>query len=164
MDLIVRAVPKPVSKPKVKPKKPKKKKNPNLYRGRMVPTKKDRTRITADAYSRMKKEFGEYCLNCGHMPVEAHHIVFRSQMGTGGWRNLAPLCHRCHVFTHKHKALADMLRVEREALYGKWYFADKYTLFKENLIPNTTDEAYERFMKGEEAKCREESPRTGEER
>jgi hypothetical protein len=27
---------------------------------------------------------------------------------------------------------------------GIW--ADKYTLFKEGLIPNTTDDAYEHFM------------------
>jgi hypothetical protein len=44
------------------------------------------------------------------------------------------------------------LREDREAFYGKWFWADKYTLFKEGLIPNTTDEAYERFMIQQEKK------------
>jgi 5-methylcytosine-specific restriction endonuclease McrA len=144
------AVPKPISKPKNKPKykekQPKKKKKPNLYQSRIVPTKKERTRITETAYKRMIKEFGEYCLNCGHTPIEAHHIVFRSQMGSGQWRNLAPLCGRCHGLAHKYKSYADQLREDREAIYGKWFWADKYSLFKEGLIPNTTDDAYERFM------------------
>jgi 5-methylcytosine-specific restriction endonuclease McrA len=144
MDLTWRPTPKPISKPKEK--RPKKKKNPNLYGTRIVPSKKERTRITETAYKRMIKEFGEYCLNCGSNPIEAHHIVFRSQMGSGQWRNLAPLCGSCHGLAHKIKSYADQLREEREALYGKWYWADKYTLFKEGLIPNTTDDAYECFM------------------
>jgi 5-methylcytosine-specific restriction endonuclease McrA len=158
MDIGWNPVPKPVSKPKDKPKykekRPKKKKNPNLYRGRIVPTPKERSRITAEAYKRMIKEFGEYCLYCGHIPIEAHHIVFRSQLGSGNWRNLAPLCNRCHGFAHKYKAYADQLREERAKQFGKWYWADKYTLFKEGLINNTTDEAYERFMKGEEERAK----------
>jgi 5-methylcytosine-specific restriction endonuclease McrA len=150
MDLTWRPTPKPISKPKDKPKykekRPKKKKNPNLYRGRIIPTKKERTRITETAYKRMIKEFGEYCLNCGHTHIEAHHLVFRAHMGSGQWRNLAPLCSRCHGLAHKIKSYADQLREDREVLYGKWFWADKYTLFKEGLIPNTTDDAYERFM------------------
>jgi hypothetical protein len=148
MDLIHRPV------PKIEEKRPKKKKNPNLYRGRVIPTQKERTRITREAYNRMINEFGEYCLNCGYTPIEAHHIVFRSQMGSGQWRNLAPLCSRCHGFAHKYKSYAEQLREDREAIYGKWFWADKYTLFKEGLILNTTDEAYERFMKGEEERAK----------
>jgi hypothetical protein len=79
MDLTWRPTPKPISKPKEK--RPKKKKNPNLYGTRIVPTKKERTRITETAYKRMIKEFGEYCLNCGSNPIEAHHLVFRSSHG-----------------------------------------------------------------------------------
>lgn len=143
-------VPKPVSKPKDKPKykekRPKKKKNPNLYRGRIIPTQKERTRITPEAYKRMIQEFGEYCHLCGHSGIEAHHITFRSAMGSGQWRNLIGLCKRCHLEAHKHKTITDQLREEREALFGKWYWADVYTLFKEGLVPNTTMEAYERFF------------------
>jgi hypothetical protein len=42
MDLTWRPTPKPISNPKEK--RPKKKKNPNLYGTRIVPTKKERTR------------------------------------------------------------------------------------------------------------------------
>jgi HNH endonuclease len=150
MDVNHISFPKPVSKPKEKPKykekRPKKTKNPNLYRGRIVPSRKERTRITEAAYKRMIEEFGEYCLLCGYIPIEAHHITFRSQMGSGGWRNLAPLCKRCHLEAHKHKSIADQLREDREALFGKWYWADKWTLFKEGLIPNTDDKTFEKFM------------------
>jgi 5-methylcytosine-specific restriction endonuclease McrA len=150
MDLGFHPVPKPVSKPKEKPKykekRPKKTKNPNLYRGRIIPTQRERTRITEEAYKRMIKEFGEYCLNCGYMPVEAHHIVFRSQFGTGQWRNLAPLCKRCHNLAHKYNSYAQQLREDREAIYGPHFHKDKWSLFKEGLIPNTTDETFEKFM------------------
>jgi 5-methylcytosine-specific restriction endonuclease McrA len=155
MDVNHISFPKPVSKPKERPKykekRPKKTKNPNLHRGRIIPSKKDRTRITEAAYKRMIEEFGEYCHLCGYTTqLEAHHIVFRSQFGTGGWRNLVPLCKRCHLEAHKHKTIADQLREDREERFGPWYHADKWTLFKENLIQNTTDEAFERFMKNEE--------------
>jgi 5-methylcytosine-specific restriction endonuclease McrA len=153
MDVKHISFPKPVSKPKERPKyiekRPKKTKNPNLHRGRIIPSKKDRTRITEAAYKRMIEEFGEYCLLCGYVPIEAHHIVFRSQMGSGGWRNLAPLCKRCHQETHKHRTIAEQLREDREEMFGKWYWADKWTLFKEGLIPNTTDQAFERFFENE---------------
>jgi 5-methylcytosine-specific restriction endonuclease McrA len=150
MDLGFHPVPKPKSPPKEKPKykekRPKKKKNPNLYRGRIIPTRKERTRITETDYKRMMEEFGEYCHLCGYTPVEAHHIVFRSHMGSGNWRNLVPLCHRCHGFAHKYKTFAEQLREERTELFGEHFSKDKYSLFKEGLIQNTTDEAYERFM------------------
>jgi hypothetical protein len=94
----------------------------------------------------MIKEFGEYCLNCGHTPDRGSSYRFSLADGSGQWRNLAPLCGRCHGLAHKIKSYADQLREDREALYGKWFWADKYTLFKEGLIPNTTDDAYERFM------------------
>jgi hypothetical protein len=152
MDLSWKPIPKPVSKPKEK--RPKKKKNPNLYGTRIVPSKKERTRITETAYKRMIKEFGEYCLNCGSNPISAHHIVFRSQMGSGNWRNLAPLCNSCHSLAHKLKTYAEQLREDREAIYGPHFHKDKYSLFKESLINNTTDEAYERFMEEEEKRVK----------
>jgi hypothetical protein len=157
MDVNHISFPKPVSKPKERPKyiekRPKKTKNPNLHRGRIIPSKKDRTRITEAAYKRMIEEFGEYCLLCGHIPIEAHHLTFRSQMGSGGWRNLAPLCKRCHLEAHKHRTIAEQLREDRELMFGKWYWADKWTLFKEGLIPNSTDEAFERFFKNDVEKA-----------
>lgn len=158
MDIGFTPVPKPVSKPKEKPKykekRPKKKKNPYLYRGRIIPKQKERTRITESAYKRMIEVFGEYCLCCGYKPISAHHLVFRSSVGAGTWRNLAPLCHRCHLMAHKYKSFADQLREDRAAIFGPHFGKDKYTLFQEGLILNTTDEAYEKFMKGEEERAK----------
>ncbi|MCA1029313.1 HNH endonuclease [Cytobacillus kochii] len=143
---------KQVDKPKYKEKRPKKKKNPQLYRGRIIPTKKERTKITKENYNRMLEEFGEYCMMCGHTPIFAHHLYFRSSIGTGGWRNLAPLCQKCHDRAHKEFDFAEYLREERAERFGYHFGKDKYSLFKEGLIPTPTDEAYERFMKKEEEK------------
>jgi 5-methylcytosine-specific restriction endonuclease McrA len=135
--------------PKFKEKRPKKKKKSYVHRGRVIPPRKERTKITQKNYQAMIKEFGDYCLKCGYTPIEAHHIVFRSAFGSGNWRNLAPLCMKCHQRAHKDRAFADELRQERAAMYGEYFWADKYTLFKEGIIPNTTDEAYKRYMKSE---------------
>ena len=137
-------------KPKYKERRPRKKKNPQLYRGRMIPTKKERTMITPENYNLMIEEFGEYCWMCGHAGIEAHHIVFRSQFGTGNWRNLAPLCNKCHRQAHQQAEFAQLIRDMRAERFGIHFGKDKWSLFKEGLIPNSTDEAYERFMKREE--------------
>jgi 5-methylcytosine-specific restriction endonuclease McrA len=142
--------PKPISRPKDKPKpkekRPKKKKNPYLYRGRMIPKRKERTQITKKDYAKMLEVFGAYCQECGYTPIHAHHLVFRSSLGTGNWRNLAPLCERCHTRAHKDREFADYLREKRAKLLGPHFGKDKYTLFMEGLILNTTDETYERFF------------------
>lgn len=158
MDLGFHPVPKPISTPKDKPKykekRPKKKKNPQLYRGRMIPTKKERTKITEKDYKRMIDEFGEYCQMCCHTPIEAHHIVFRSQFGSGSWRNLAPLCNKCHRQAHIDKGFADLIRDMRAERFGPHFWKDIYSLFKEGLVKNTTPETYEKFMREEEGKCK----------
>ncbi|POD46305.1 HNH endonuclease [Pseudomonas syringae pv. syringae] len=140
-------------KPRYKERKPKKKKNPYLYRGRIIPTKKERTKITAVDYKRMIEEFGEYCMMCGFSPIEAHHIVFRSHFGSGNWRNLAPLCKSCHERAHKSKEFADEIKDMRAERFGPHFHKDMYSLFKEGLVKNTTPEAFERFMRAEEEKC-----------
>lgn len=134
------------NKPKPRKKKPKKKKNPYLYRGRVIPKQKERTKITIENYNKMIEEFGNYCQECGYTPIFAHHLVFRSNMGSGNWRNLAPLCQRCHDRAHKDYDFAEYLRDKRAERFGKWFGADKYTLFKEGLIPNTEDKTFNRFM------------------
>lgn len=140
---------KPKDRPKPKEKRPKKKKNPQLYRGRIIPKKKERTAISIKDYKKMIEVFGDYCQECGHVPIAAHHLVFRSSMGTGGWRNLAPLCEKCHSRAHKDRDFADRLRSTRRQMYGAHFGKDKYALFMEGLIDNTTDAAYERFFKKE---------------
>ncbi|MGM7719419.1 HNH endonuclease [Metabacillus sp. Hm71] len=138
--------------PKLRVKKPKKKKNPYLYRGRVIPSRKERTKITKENYNRMIEEYGAYCQECGYTPIFAHHLVFRSSMGSGNWRNLAPLCQRCHDRAHKDFEFAEYLRVKRAAEHGEHFWKDVYTLFKEGLVNNTTPEAYDRFFKSQSEK------------
>jgi 5-methylcytosine-specific restriction endonuclease McrA len=147
------------TKPQAKPRTPKKKKNPHLYRGRIIPSRKERTSISPADYNKMVERYGNYCLTCGHTPIAAHHLIFRSHIGTGNWRNLAPLCIVCHGRVHKEFSFAEELRDTRRTELGPHFGKDKFSLFKENLIPNTTDEAYERFMKMEEEKARDKNIR-----
>jgi 5-methylcytosine-specific restriction endonuclease McrA len=141
-------------KKQYKAKKPKKKKKPYVYKGRTIPKKKERTKISKTNYMRMIEEFGDCCMICGKTPIDAHHIVFRSQYGSGNWRNLAPLCKEHHTMAHKDRNFAEYLREERRERFGKWFWADKYTLFKEGLIPTPTDEMFERFMQEQESEGR----------
>lgn len=151
----VRASPKPTKQkkekdtPKLQVKKPKKTKKPYIYRGRVIPKRKERTKITEKDYSMMIKKYGAYCQECGYTPIHAHHLVFRSDLGTGQWRNLAPLCTRCHERAHKDFEFAEYLRNKRAKEFGPHFGKDVYSLFKEGLVNNTTPEAYERFFEKE---------------
>jgi 5-methylcytosine-specific restriction endonuclease McrA len=137
-----------------KAKKPKKKKK-HTYKGRVVPTKKQRTKITKKDYNKMIEEFGSMCSVCGRTQIEAHHIVFRSQFGSGNWRNLTPLCNKHHQLVHKDRNLAEWFRTKRKERFGEHYWKDRFTLFREELIPNTTTDSFEKFMKGEEERARD---------
>lgn len=160
-------VPKPVSKPrkKGKTKIPKKrKKKIETYKGRVIPKAKDRTKISKANYNRMIEEFGDCCMICGRKPIEAHHLVFRSKLGSGNWRNLAPLCPEHHRQAHQDYNFAEYLRQERAERFGPHFWKDKYALFKEGLIPNTTDRAFERFMEEEEVRMNEKAMGTTKDR
>lgn len=144
-------------KPKPKEKRPKKQKNPHLYRGRLIPERKERTKITPENYNKMIETFGSWCQECGYTPIHAHHLVFRSSIGTGNWRNLCPLCTECHDRAHKDAGFAEMLREKRAAVYGPHFGQDKWSLFKLGLINNTTDASYERFMREQEDEAHDHS-------
>lgn len=90
---------------------------------------------------------------CGHTPIEAHHIVFRSRYGSGNWRNLAPLCDKCHRRAHTQREFAELIRDMRAERFGPHFWKDVYSLFKEGLIPNTELDTFERFMRVEEEKA-----------
>jgi len=148
-----RPVPKPTKerkekpKPKYKEKRPKKRKGKTrVHKGRTIPSARVRGQVSKREYERMIEEFGSVCIVCGNTYIEAHHIRFRSQGGRGKWRNLVPLCKEHHMKAHQERTFADWLREEREKRYGEWYWADEYDLFMAGLIPNTTKEAFERFM------------------
>ena len=156
-----RPIPKPTKerkekpKPKYKEKRPKKrKKKLEVYKGRTIPSAKTRGQISKREYERMIEEFGSACIICGSPYVEAHHLRFRSQGGRGKWRNLVPLCKEHHMKAHSDRKFADWLREERKKRFGSWYWADEYDLFKAGLIPNTTKEAFEKYMEGEGERAR----------
>ncbi|MED4978261.1 HNH endonuclease signature motif containing protein [Geobacillus stearothermophilus] len=141
-------------KPRVREKKPKKRKEKvQMYKGRVIPKAKDRTKISKANYNRMIEEFGDCCMICGRRPIQAHHLVFRSSLGSGNWRNLAPLCEEHHRKAHADFGFAERLREERAERFGPHFWKDKYALFKDGLIPNTTEQAYERFMREEERRA-----------
>jgi hypothetical protein len=148
----------PYPKEKQLRKVPKKKKK-EVYKGRVIPKKKERTKISKTNYLRMIEEFGDSCLICKRKPIDAHHLVFRSQFGSGNWRNLAPLCKEHHMKAHKDYNFAEYLRQERAERFGSHFWKDKYTLFKEGLIPTPTDEMFERFMQEQEKKVSEKNER-----
>ncbi|MCD7034328.1 HNH endonuclease [Metabacillus sp. GX 13764] len=136
--------------PKLIVKKPKKSKKPLMMKGRAVPKAKERSKITKKEYNRAIEAFGAACAECQNPAIEMHHLKFRSQGGKGGFRNLLPLCKTHHMKAHKSRRYADSLRAERESIYGKFFWADRFDLFKEGLIPNTTQQAFEKFMEREE--------------
>lgn len=119
------------------------------------PKRSDRGKISKEEYEKAAEEHGHYCYVCGSTQnIEAHHILFRSNGGRGKWRNLRFLCsehHRGTYSPHKDKRLRNALIDAHTALYGKWYFADEYDLHDAKLIPNTTKEAFEKFMEKQEA-------------
>ena len=142
-------------KPRVKEKRPRKKKGKlEIYKGRTIPSAKQRGAVSKKEYARAIEAFGDSCVYCGNPYIEMHHVRFRSQGGRGKYRNLMPLCKEHHNRAHTDREFSEMLRDIREKKYGPWYWADKYDLFKAGLIPNTTDAEFEKFMKLEEERCR----------
>lgn len=158
----VRSVPKPVKKEKEKVRyKPKKKakreKNPlksEVYKGRTIPSKKERGRIKPEEYRKTIERHGCQCFFCGAThSLECHHVMpkgfSRNKSGKGVWRNLRFLCASCHRGedgVHRNKEKMERLQAEHERLYGEWFWCDVYDLYKLNLIPNTTKEAYEKYF------------------
>lgn len=138
-------------KPNYKERRPKKKKRKlEVYKGRTIPTGKQRSAISKKEYTRAIETFGSVCVICSNPYIEMHHILFRSLMGKGGYRNLTPLCKEHHILAHSSREFSDKLRKERQKMYGEWYWADKYDLFKAGLIPNTDDKTFEKFMREHE--------------
>lgn len=147
-------------KPKFKVKKPrKKKKKMEVYKGRTIPAKKTRGKISKKDYMKAIEAYGPYCAECQSPYIEMHHVKPKglSAGGRGVWRNLVPLCpehHRGKTGVHQSKELMEKHQRRHEELYGPYYHCDKYDLFKMGLIPNTTDKEYEKFMEKEEENAR----------
>lgn len=136
-------------------KRPKKTKKTNplkqeIYKGRKIPTKQQRGKITTAQYNEAARQHGYECYVCGcQTSLEAHHVKFRGNSGRGGWRNIRFLCsehHRGNYSPHQNETLRKEIEALHEELYGPHYFCDKYDLFKLGLIPNTDDKSFEKFF------------------
>lgn len=151
----------PVPKPAF-PKRPKQKKKLPRMKGRAVPTRGERGKIDKKNAEKMFEVFGTACLGCfiDRPNIEIHHIVFRSQGGRKVWRNLAPLCRDCHGACHgkylskSHReamsGLQNRLYNERVKKYGKRFYCDVWDLYEGNLVSDTTEKEYLKFMDAEE--------------
>lgn len=158
-------VPKEREKKKTPHKKPKKKrKKVEVVKGRVIPSKRTRGKISKTEYDRAIELHGNTCYFCGTSHnLEMHHVVpkgySRFKNGRGVARNLRLLCSSCHrgengVHGKNGKDKMQHLQQLHEELYGPYFYMDRFDLFKMQLIPNTTKEAYESFMKGEEERAR----------
>lgn len=136
-------------KPKYKERRyRKKRKKLETYKGRTIPPARARGAISKTEYEKAVEAFGAVCAICGDNRIEMHHIRFRSQQGRGKYRNLIPLCKTHHNQAHQDRKFADGLREQRVEMYGSFFWADKYDLFKAGLINNTTDTEFEKFFSG----------------
>lgn len=146
-------------RPKFKVQKPKKpKKKLEVYKGRSVPDKKTRGKISKSDYELAIELHGYECWVCGiSQGLECHHVVpkgySKARNGRGVVYNLRFLCtehHRGKTGVHQNRELMQKLQDEHERLYGEHFYKDAWDLFKENLIPTPTKECYEKFMKTQE--------------
>jgi hypothetical protein len=148
-------------KPKFKEKRPKKKKKKlETFKGRTIPPKKVRGKVTTADYKKAQEEHGESCFFCGSPFVECHHVVpkgfSRHKNGRGVWRNLCFLCtehHRGDAGVHQDKEKMELLQELHEMKYGPNFYKDRFDLFKEGLTPNTDKDTFESFMEREREQC-----------
>jgi len=63
------------------------------------------SRFTAKTIQEIFERDGGRCVRCGSAYLESvpHHIIFRSQGGTGHKRNGVTICRNCHDEAHKYK-------------------------------------------------------------
>lgn len=113
---------------------------------RRKPKQKDRAAITKKQYNLALDWFGDTCSICNGAPIEMHHVVFRSQQGRGGFRNLMPLCEYHHKLAHRDRGFADELRDMRFEAFGKLYYTDAYDLHDIDLIDEPTESVFENYM------------------
>ena len=147
-------------------KKPgKKEKKLEAYKGRTIPTKKQRGKVSKKDYDRAIQEHGDSCYFCGStVNLEVHHVMpkgySRFKNGRGVWRNLRLLCSRCHRGkdgVHQNQEKMEHLQKLHEQLYGPYFYFDRFDLFKMGLIVTPTEEEYEKFMECEAKRARRKS-------
>lgn len=134
-----------------------KKNKQEVFRGRTIPTKKQRGAVSKTTARKVFEVYGEYCAICQSNQIELHHIKPKgfSNGGRGTWRNLIPLCpshHRGKEGVHNNKKLMEKFQYEHKKKYGVHYHCDKFDLYKLGLIKEAEDADFEEFMQKEELK------------
>lgn len=97
---------------------------PKPKHARRTPKRKERGRIKPATYQRVFERDGGKCVLCGTTRgLEAHHVKFRSALGTGEEHNLAMVCGpatqstTCHAKAHSSKQVRRQLEDYMRALY-----------------------------------------------
>lgn len=125
-----------------------------------TPSRYSRGQFSMEDKQKIDEVYGHACIVCGSPYIEYHHCKFLSGMGRGTWRNGIPLCAEDHRLAkdspHKSEATADKYRQHKLKMYGEFYYMDVWDLYKRNLIPNTTDKAFEDFMTREQRRSESE--------
>lgn len=124
------------------------------------PSRYKRSQFSMKDKQKIDEIYGHSCLVCGTIYIEYHHCKFASGLGRGTWRNGIPLCGDHHRLSddspHINREVAEKYRQHKLKLFGPYYYMDAWDLYMKGLIPNTTEEAFESFMKKEEERCQEE--------
>lgn len=123
---------------------------PKPQHKRRTPKRGQRGRISKEQYQLALDWFGDTCTICNSSPIEMHHVVYRSQGGRGGYRNLMPLCEHHHKKAHRDRGFSDSLKQERIEAFGEYFFTDAHDLYDADLISDPTEKAFEKYMKSQE--------------
>lgn len=93
---------------------------------RKSPKRKERGRIKPATYKRIYERDNGQCVLCGTTRgLEAHHVRYRSQGGSGEEHNLTLLCGpstqsgTCHWKAHSSKEVRQQLEERMRALFPK---------------------------------------------
>ncbi|HZG16931.1 MAG TPA: HNH endonuclease [Candidatus Bathyarchaeia archaeon] len=68
---------------------------------RRIPKRRERGRIKPETYAKVFERDKGKCVLCGRIDgLEAHHVIYRSQLGKGTEDNIVMLCFQCHHRAH----------------------------------------------------------------
>ena len=109
---------------------------------RFKPKQKERNRIKEEDYNKAIEVWGSTCFCGSSQGLEMHHVVYRSQGGRGGWRNLILLCDSHHEKAHQDYEFRKHLEIIRKREVGNHFWCDKWDLWEMGLI----EEPEERLM------------------
>ena len=115
------------------------------------PKWKNRSAIDHEDYRKATEYWGVCCIACGNPNIEMHHVKFRSNGGSGRWRNLLPLCQNHHKLAHTYKYIRYSYEEKMIDEFGQDYFKDEWHLYEEGKIDEPKVELMEAYFNGTHA-------------